>query len=1323
MASHGQIELFDSRKDEWDAWNRRFDQWLSISPYATGDDANNKKRAAFCTFIGSETFKLLCTLCAPGKPEECSYAVLKDKLNKQFGTKKLVLAERYRFYAYKQQDNQSLSEYLAELRRLASTCQWSEEHLADNLRDKFVMGLRNERILQQLLTQDHTKSLDELFQLAATIEAAERETVKRSEVDHTTDESLVSALRNPRPPKGTQNKQSALPRRQQQRPSKKQHTGKCASCGGDHARKTCRFISAKCHNCGKIGHIARVCGAKTVVITEQQLSESAVVTISQNSKQLQVDIPPMFQILHLPQMQKRLRLMVDSASPITFINIMTWKDLEKPQLQSTDRVLGAFEGQPIKPLGYFLTPVLREDDTSKSATLPIYVSHRGVNIIGRDGLVQLSICVTPTQFGTTAVVNTQVDKLQDILEIHANIFKEGLGCCNKVTATLTLQDEAMPKFCKPRRLPFAIKPTVGAELDQLEKNGVIEKVSQSDWATPIVVVRKPGGKVRVCGDFKVTVNPVLKNDVYPLPLLEELFHKLNGGTKFTKLDLADAYLQIKLDDSSKQLVVLNTHQGLYRYKRMPFGLSCAPAIFQRIIEQTVGDIPGVACYLDDIIVTGKTEADHLTNLQRTLERLKESGFRLRKSKCSFFQSSVVYLGHVIDKDGIRPLTNKVEAILKMPLPKDPKQLRSFLGMVNYYDKFLPGLATKCACLNDLLHKDKKWYWTEEHSKAVDAIKESLTSADTLAHYDPTLPLTLACDASPVGVGAVISHTYPYGKEKPIAYASRKLTKAEKNYAQIQKEALGIVYGVQKFKQYLLGRKFNLHTDHKPLLSIFHPQKGIPEVAASRLQRWAITLSAYDYEVRYQPSAQHGNADALSRLPLDHDEALESDEEEEIVCAIEEQQLDKLPLRGKDIKKATERDPVLSQAFNYTLHGWPDFERAVPKNVKPYFHKRTQLTLRNGCLFSGLRVVIPHKHRQKVLKLLHAGHPGTTRMKSLARLHTWWPGIDKDIEDYSKACTSCATAARDPTRVPLHQWELPLRPWQRVHIDYAGPFKGKMWLLLIDAFSKWPEIHEMKSTTAEATISKLKHIFAAQGLPERIISDNGPQFTASEFQQFCNSRGIVHSTIAPYHPRSNGEVKRLVATFKNSIEKANPSSNEQLQNSLINFLARYRATPHTVTGQTPSEMLNSRRIRTLLDLLHPSQQQVQQTRLRQEEAYNAKTRPRQFNIGDLVWVRNFRGGKRWVPGIIKENLGNVMHKVVIEGADTTWRRHVNQLKTQLVAWTLPDSLPVTSSESNSLPVTNSPSSASARAKQSRESVPLRRSSRVPKPRRPWSPSNI
>ena len=481
MATLSQIEMFDSRKDDWDSWSRRFDQWLSISSYATGEDADNKKRAAFCTFIGSETFKLLCTLCAPEKPEESSYKTLKEKLDGQFRVKKLVLAERYRFYAYKQQDKQSLSDYVAELRRLASSCQWSPEYLANNLRDKFVMGLRNERLLQQLLTQDHTKSLDELFQIAATFEAAERETVQRAESSASGSDSTVSAMKTSRPHKGYLSKQTRLPRQyqnssKQQTRSQPQTQTKCASCGGDHPRKTCRFYNAKCNHCKKIGHIARVCGSKAAVVTQQQQpDESAVVPIS--SKQHQIDIPPMFQILQLPKMQKRLRLMVDSASPITFINVKTWQDLEKPKLQATDRVLGAFEGQPIKPLGYFMIPVLREDDNSESTTLPIHVSLRGVNIIGRDGIVSLNICVTPTQLATTAVVNNQVDKLQEILNMHADIFEEGLGCCITAKATLTLREEAAPKFCKPRRLPFAIKPTVGVELDQLEKRRVIESVA------------------------------------------------------------------------------------------------------------------------------------------------------------------------------------------------------------------------------------------------------------------------------------------------------------------------------------------------------------------------------------------------------------------------------------------------------------------------------------------------------------------------------------------------------------------------------------------------------------------------------------------------------------------------------------------------------------------------------------------------------------------------------------------------------------------------------------------------------------------------------
>ena len=679
---------------------------------------------------------------------------------------------------------------------------------------------------------------------------------------------------------------------------------------------------------------------------------------------------------------------------------------------------------------------------------------------------------------------------------------------------------------------------------------------------------------------------MLKSDVHPFPLPEELFHKLNQGCKFSKIDLADAYLQIELDDKSKDLVVINTHQGLYRYKRLPFGLSSAPAVFQKIVEKVIQGIPGTANYLDDIIVTGATEKEHLNNLQITLGKLKESGFRLRMDKCKFFQDTVEYLGHVIDSQGIHSHPAKIDAITNMPYPTNIAELRSFLGMVNYYDRFTPGLATKCAILNDLLHKESTWCWTAEHSQAVDAIKEALTSSTTLSHYNPTLPVSIACDASQVGIGAVLFHTLPGNVEKPIAYASRKLSKAEKNYAQIQKEALAIVYGIQKFRQYLLGRKFNLITDHKPLLTIFHPTKGIPETAASRLQRWAIILSAYDYVVQYKPTAKHGNADGLSRLPLDVTEQSEESEDADVVCAIEEQQLDCLPIQACDIQKATMQDPVISQVYSYTLNGWPALSKALPDKIKPFFNKRFELTVNNKCLLWGLRVVVPEKFHSDVLHLLHNGHPGMTKMKSLARLHVWWPGIDEKIETFVKTCTPCSQNARDPIKVPLHQWEIPAQPWQRIHLDFAGPFKNKMWLLVVDAFSKWPEIHSMESTTAEATIKHLRQIFATHGLPRQIVSDNGPQFVATSFQTFCESRGIQHIRTAPYSPRSNGEAERLVQTFKNAIEKRDPHTNAETQEAVTDFLAMYRSTPQSTTNQTPSEMLNNRRMRTILDLLHP-----------------------------------------------------------------------------------------------------------------------------------------
>ena len=303
-------------------------------------------------------------------------------------------------------------------------------------------------------------------------------------------------------------------------------------------------------------------------------------------------------------------------------------------------------------------------------------------------------------------------------------------------------------------------------------------------------------------------------------------------------------------------------------------------------------------------------------------------------------------------------------------------------------------------------------------------------------------------------------------------------------------------------------------------------------------------------------------------------------------------------------------------------------------------------------------------------------------------------------------------ARDPQRVPLHSWDFPRKPWQRLHLYYAGPFKGEMWLILIDAYSKWPEVHVMTEATSKATIQQLRKIIAIQGLPEQIITDNGPQFISEEFESFCQLRGIQHNTIAPYHPRSNGEAERLVETFKLSINKADPKTPTQLEGSVLDFLAKYRSTPHTLTNCSPAEMLNKRRLRTTLDLLHPYQSEITQGRLRQKVNYDSHTKPREYVIGDAVWIRNFHSGSHWIAGTIKKHIGRVMYEVSIDGKNVVWRRHANQLRTRFA------SLPLTE---NSSTTTNNQDHTTDHSQVPPTTRVLHRSTRARKPRVVWTPT--
>ena len=695
----------------------------------------------------------------------------------------------------------------------------------------------------------------------------------------------------------------------------------------------------------------------------------------------------------------------------------------------------------------------------------LYVVDRGgPALLGRDWLTHVKLD-WPNILSLSVENHTDTRaKLTALLEEYDELFKEEIGELKGVKGNLILKENAQPVFLKARQVPYALRPKIEAELVKLQRENIITPVETSEWATPIVPVAKKSGGVRICGDFKVTLNANLRTEQYPLPKIEDIFATLAGGQRFSKLDLRQAYLHMVMNEESSNLLTLNTHKGLYKMNRLAFGVSSAPAMWQRSMEQILQGIPGVQCILDDMIITGRNDTEHLHNLERVLKVLRDRGLRLNKSKCEFFKKKVIYCGHAIDAQGLHKTQEKIQAVNNAPPPTNVSQVRSFLGLINYYHRFLPDLATVLHPLNQLLEKNRKWAWTPGCDKAFKVAKTLITSDEVLTHYNPALPVKLACDASPYGLGAVMSHVMPNNTERPIAYASRTLSSAERNYSQIDKEALALVWGVKKFNNYLQGRKFTLVTDHQPLTSIFHPAKSVP--TTTRMVRYALFLASHDYEIEYKNTTKHCNADGLSRLPVPEVRTEDIDPDDLLHMS----QLEKMPVTSAQVRKETARDIVLSQACEFTMKGWPNTYDA---ELKPFNVRRNELSLHDGCLMWGLRVIIPLKLRETILAELHQGHLGVVKMKNLARGYVWWPGLDNDIELLAKGCAGCQKVQHNPKSAPLHTWEWPTTPWQRIHIDYAGPFFGQMFLVVVDAHSKWPEVVSTKSADSTRTIEILR----------------------------------------------------------------------------------------------------------------------------------------------------------------------------------------------------------------------------------------------------------
>jgi hypothetical protein len=387
----------------------------------------------------------------------------------------------------------------------------------------------------------------------------------------------------------------------------------------------------------------------------------------------------------------------------------------------------------------------------------------------------------------------------------------------------------------PSSIPLALKGIVETEIERLVNSNILVSVDHSEWATPIVQILIPDGTVSICGDFKITISPVLEGTEYPLLKIEHFYANISGSKYFSKIYLKDTYQQMVIKESDRKYTTINTHKGLFSYTRNPFGIKSLAREFQKAMEVSTVGLEGIGIFQDDIIEPGSTITEYNVQLNKLLNVLSNVGLRVKLKKCIFIQNSIEYLGHNLDENGLHTLTEYTDFINKTTVPENKTLLKSFLGLITYYIKFISNAANILKPLYMLLRDGRKWNWTPQCDQALNKIKQILISKLVSTHYDHNRPIKLVVDASSYALGAVLSHINPDRTEKPITFASRVLSESECKCPQIEKEALTIIYSVTKFYDYLYRRHFLLEIDHKPLIYIFGNKKGIPIYAANRSQ--------------------------------------------------------------------------------------------------------------------------------------------------------------------------------------------------------------------------------------------------------------------------------------------------------------------------------------------------------------------------------------------------------------------------------------------------------------------------------------------------------
>ncbi|XP_065088042.1 uncharacterized protein K02A2.6-like [Ochlerotatus camptorhynchus] len=1219
-------------RDEWQKYKRNF----GFIAAANGEKDKTRLKNIFLARAGPDVQEVFSSIPGADVDEDKEkkidpYQTAIEKLDEYFSPKRHEAFERNSYWNLKPMEDESMEKFLWRSLEVARKCNFGstlEESRNIAVVDKIILFAPPE--LKEKLLQKESLTLDDVTRVVSSYEAVKYQSQQMKTASSSTERSAPSYWMD----NGTNVCKI--------QGSSKNPTGECYRCGrknhyGNDPK--CPAKDQRCNKCNRIGHFYKRC--RTITLPQKRSANNPIEWRGKKPKSQGImrvqdseeekPVPPNFifsigngdEFIWVKVGGVMIQMLIDSGSAKNIIDDRTWAYMKTHGVKveefwkEADQTFRAY-GRDSEPLavGGMFEAVISVEDAGKRIERSdrFYVVQGGTQpLLGR---------LTATKLGVLSIGLPSVQSSLNQVVDEKRPFPK----IKDVKLRIPIDRTITPVVQHVRRPPIALLSRIEDKLSALLTTDIIEPVTgASEWVSPLVTIVKDNGDLRLCVDMR-RANQAIRREHHMMPTIEDFLPRLKAAKFFSRLDIKESYYQLELEEDCRDITTFITHKGLYRFKRLMFGVSCAPEMFQKALEQILAGCENTVNYIDDIIIFGQTEEEHDRALQQVLSTLREKEVLLNHRKCVFKATEIEFLGHVISEEGIRPTASKIESLTRFRAPKTAEEVRSFLGLVTYVGRFLPDLATVTAPLRELTQSGKHFVWQESHQKSFERLKEIIGDIRTLHFFDNSLRTRVITDASPVALGAVLVQFEGSDDENPrvICYASKSLTATEKRYCQTEREALAIVWAVERLSVYLIGRKFELETDHKPLEVIFSPSSR----PCARIERWVLRLQSFTFEVKYRKGSSNV-ADSFSRL-VEEDNAVEFEKDNKfLILAVTES----AAVDVGEIENAVERDQQLRLVVEAMRSG--SWTRVEVKAFEPF---QNELGLVGDLLVRGSKLVVPEQLRKRMLDLAHEGHPGESLMKRRLRDRVWWPRMDVDITSYVKNCEGCRLVGLPSKPVPMSRRMMPTKPWVDVAIDFMGPLpSGEYLLVIVDYFSRYKEVKIMVKITAKDTVGRLDRIFTRLGYPRTMTLDNAKQFVGKEFELYCNTHGITLNHSTPYWPQENGLVERQNRSLLKRLQISHALGRDWKQD-LQDYLIMYYTTPHSSTGKTPTELCFGRTIRSKIPSLedietapvsteYTDRDQVLKTKQKQREDLRRRATESSVEVGDTVLMQNLVPGNK------------------------------------------------------------------------------------------------